>query len=79
MDLKGLIIGGFELALFANLVDAHILENSRELFLDTIYDGIYREDELMVMDGKKIVEELIDWLHLFQAKVNNLVGLGLVI
>ena len=37
------------MAFFANLVAAYILENSRELFLDTIYDRIYRDDELTVM------------------------------
>ena len=58
MDLKGLLIGGFESAFFANLVAAYILENSREPFSDTIYDGIYRDNELMVTDEKKTVDEL---------------------
>jgi len=69
-----MVVGGFESAFFTNLVAAYILDNSRELFLDTIYDGIYRDDELTVMGGNKTIEELIDWLHLFQAKLNEMVG-----
>ena len=38
MYLKGLTICGFKLASFVNLVVAYFLENSRELFLDTISD-----------------------------------------
>ena len=39
-----------------------------------IYNGIYRYNELTVSDRKKSVEELIDWLKLFQVKANKLVG-----
>ena len=60
MNLKGLTICGFESALFANLVAAYILENSRELFSDTSYDEIYRDNGLTIMGGKKIIWELID-------------------
>ena len=65
MELKGLTIGGFESSFFANLVAAYILENSRELFLDTIYNGIQSDDALRVTDGKKIIDKLIDWIHHF--------------
>ena len=72
VEIKGLTIGGFESAFFADLVAAYILENSTELFADSIFYGIYRDDGLFVRDGKRSVEEMVDWLKKFQAKVDEL-------
>ena len=74
VEAKGLTIGGFESAFYANLVAAYILENSPELFSDSVFYGIYRDDGLNVIDGKKSTEELVKWLEKFQAKVNELTG-----
>jgi hypothetical protein len=41
---KWLTIGGCESAWLADLVTAFILENTAELFEETVYDGIYRDD-----------------------------------
>ena len=72
VKIKGLTIGGFESAFFADLVAAYILENSTKLFADSNFYGIYHDDGLFVRDGKRSVEEMVDWLKKFQAKVDEL-------
>ena len=74
VDRKGLTIGGFESAGFADLVAAYILENTRDLFDNAIYDGIYRDDGFKVDIGKQTTEEICEWLSRFQSRVNELTG-----
>jgi hypothetical protein len=71
---KGLTIGGYELAWLANLVAAFVLENCEDFFEDTIYDGIYRDDGLVIMDGQKTNAEIGEWLNTFQGRVNQVTG-----
>ena len=42
VEQKGLTIGGYESAFFADLVAAWILENSVPLVLETMFDRLYR-------------------------------------
>ena len=55
VETKGLTIGGYKSAFFADLVAAWILENTIELMLmlmlDTTFDEIYREDGILVYQG----------------------------
>ena len=74
VDRKGLTIGGFESAGFADLVAAYILENTRDLFDNAIFDGIYRDDGFKVDIGKQTTEETCEWLSRFQSRVNELTG-----
>ena len=74
VEFKGLTIGGFESAFFADLVAAFILENSEDLFHDSAYNGIYRDDGINVIVGSKSTNEICDWLDSFQARVNELLG-----
>jgi hypothetical protein len=48
VNKKGLTISRFESAFFADLVAAWILENTVELMQDTLFDGIYSDDGLLV-------------------------------
>jgi hypothetical protein len=48
---KGLIIGGYESAWLADLVAAFVLENRQHMFEMTTFNGIYRDDGLVVMKG----------------------------
>ena len=48
VDKKRLAIGGFESALLADLVAAFILENTEDLFKNSIYSKIYRDDGVKV-------------------------------
>jgi hypothetical protein len=48
---KGLTIGGYESACLADLVAVFVLDNTTELFNETTYDRIYRDDGLVIMDG----------------------------
>jgi hypothetical protein len=45
-----LTLGEYESAWLADLVVAFILENSR-LFDDAVYDGIYRDDGLVLVES----------------------------
>ena len=72
---KGLTIGGYESAFLADLVAAYILENTQQFFDEAKFDGIYRDDGLVVLNGKKSTAWIEDWLNnKFQAKVNQLLG-----
>ena len=44
VEEKGLTIGGYESAFFTDLVAAYILENSQDIFHDSDYFKIYRDD-----------------------------------
>jgi hypothetical protein len=35
-----------------------------------VYDGIYRDDGLVIMDGAKSNAEIGKWLNTFQKRVN---------
>jgi hypothetical protein len=62
---KGLsTIGGYESAWLADLVAAYVLKNTAHLFADAIYDGIYRDDGLVVFKGNWSRSKITDWLEL---------------
>ena len=44
VEEKGLTIGGFESAFFADLVAAYIPANAKDVFSDTLFNKIYRDD-----------------------------------
>jgi hypothetical protein len=48
---KGLTIGGYESAWLVDLVAAFVLENTQHMFKMTTFDGIYRDNGLVVMKG----------------------------
>ena len=71
-DKRGLIIGGYESAWLADLVAAYILAETKNLFDQTIYHGIYRDDGFMVFDGPRSKREIDTWLNLLQEKVDQI-------
>jgi hypothetical protein len=71
---KGLTIGSYKSAWLADLVAAFILENTTELFKGTAYDGIYRDDSLVILNGVKSTPEVKEWLSSFQKEVNLITG-----
>jgi hypothetical protein len=66
-----LTIGGYESAWLADLVAAFVLENTAKLFDETIYDGIYIDDGLVILDGVKSNTEVSKWLNSFQKEVSH--------
>ena len=74
VEKKGLTIGGFESAFFADLVAAYILENTTACFDNSAFNGIYRDDGIDIIKGKRTTDEMCDWLESFQARVNQLTG-----
>jgi hypothetical protein len=71
---RGLTIGGYESAWLTDLCMAYIMDNSRDILDDLIYDGIYRDDGIAVFKGSKTTGEIANWLSTFQNGVNNLAG-----
>ena len=74
IDSKGLTIGGYESAWLADLVAGFVLELNRRAFVNCVFDGIYRDDGLMVMRGKRSQEEVLLWLDRFQRRVDATLG-----
>ena len=72
VEEKGLTIGGFESAFLADLVAAYILEKSEDLFSNSIFNKIYRDDGLNIWDSLATTDEICNWLDEFQARVNQL-------
>jgi hypothetical protein len=50
-----------------------VLENCEDLFDDAIYDGIYRDDSLVIMNGKKLNADIGEWLKHFQKRFNEVI------
>ena len=50
---QGLLIGGYESAFLADLVASYLFEKSKSNSSLTTYQGIYRDDGLVVFEGKK--------------------------
>jgi hypothetical protein len=71
---KGLAIGGYKPAWLANLVAAFVLENCEDLFDDAIYDDIYRDDGMVIMNGQKMYADIGKWHNTFQKIVNEVTG-----
>ena len=58
----------------ADLVASNLFEKASPIFRPTIYHGIYRDDGLVVIKGKKETSEIKDWLEIFQQTVNTAAG-----
>ena len=55
----------------ADLVASFLFEKSKPIFRPKIYHGIYRDDGLVVLKGKKKASEIKYWLEEFQKTVNT--------
>jgi hypothetical protein len=51
---------------------AYVMDNSRDILDNLIYDGIYRDDRIAVSKGLKMSGKIVNWLSTFQDRVNNL-------
>jgi hypothetical protein len=71
---RGLTIGGYKSAWLADLCMAYIMDNSRDILDELVYDGIYRGNGIAVFKGSKTTSEVAVWLGIFQRRVNNLAG-----
>ena len=74
MEKKGLTIGGFESIFLADPVTAFILENSEDLFGNSIYSKIYRNNGIKVDLGIQTTDKICDWFEIFQTRLNNVTG-----
>jgi hypothetical protein len=49
-----------------------VLKNTAQFFNEAVYDGIYRDDGLVVFKGNWSKQEITKWLDDFQAEVNKI-------
>jgi len=74
-DDRGLTIGGYESAWLADLVAAYILEKTNdECFSETLFNGIYRDNGLVVLNGNWSKQDVVQWLEQFQKKIDDIAG-----
>ena len=74
VEEKGLTIGGYESAFFADLVAAYILENAEDIFSNSLFNKIYRDDGIDIKNSILSIDQVCDWLETFQSRVNELTG-----
>ena len=67
-----MLLGGYESAIFADLVAAYILEKLTDIFEDSLFNKIYRNDGIDIKKSTKSPDEICDWLESFQKRVNEL-------
>ena len=63
---QGLVIGRYESAFLADLVESYLFEKSKANFHQTTYHGIYIYDGLVVFKGNRSAREVNYWLEEFQ-------------
>jgi hypothetical protein len=74
-DRRGLTIGGFESAFLADLEASYIFDKLRHIWeRDVRFLGTYRNDKIIVFNGQKSNEWLLNWLRIFQGEVDRLLG-----
>jgi hypothetical protein len=71
---KGLKIRGYESAWLADLCMAYVMDNCRNILDKLEYEGIYRDDGIVVFKGSKTTGKVASWLGTFQERVNDLAG-----
>eukprot|EP00957_Ditylum_brightwellii_P129893 9907854-Ditylum_brightwellii.AAC.2 len=69
-----LAIRAFESAYSADAVALYIFKMTEVSFIWLRYRGIYRDDGLVVFDGKWFKNEITRWLCWYQTLVNQIVG-----
>jgi hypothetical protein len=67
---RGLAIGGYESAFLADMVVSFLFEKTIDMFDNTIYKGIYRDDGITIFNNKLSEIQLDNWISLFQRKIN---------
>ena len=74
VEEKGLTIGGYESAFFADLAAAYILEKAEDIFADSLFNEIYRDDGIDIKNSILTIDQVCDWQDKFQERVNELTG-----
>ena len=49
------------------------LNSTQDLFTEAAFDGIYRDDGIVVLKGNKSKSDVINWLNTLQKRVDELV------
>jgi hypothetical protein len=63
---RGLTIGGYKLSWLADLCMAYVMDNSRYILDELIYEGIYRDDGIAVFKGSVTTGKVAKWLGVFK-------------
>ena len=59
------------MAFLSNLVASYLSNTAKNHFRHTLSQGIYHNDRMVVLKGKKTVQDIRDWLGVFQKIVNQ--------
>ena len=57
-----------------DLVESYLFDKSKDLLNQTTYHDIYCNEVLVVFKGKKIIQEIKDWLAEFQQILDKVAG-----
>ena len=69
---RGLTIGVYKSPWLVDLVASYIMDKLSYIFVRTTkYSGIYRDDGIVIFDGKST--KIMDWLKTFQFRVDDLI------
>jgi hypothetical protein len=72
-DKRGVTIGGFESAFLADLEASYIFDKSKIIWeRHARFLGTYCDDKIIVFNGQKSNEWLLNWLTIFQGEVDRL-------
>ena len=71
-EMRGLAIGGFDSAWMADIVASFCFDQTAEMFSDTKYHGIYRDDGINIFEGSREIADLDSWFLEFQNKINDI-------
>eukprot|EP00957_Ditylum_brightwellii_P200112 15255361-Ditylum_brightwellii.AAC.1 len=61
-----LAIEAYEAAFCANVVASYVFEMVEVMFMRTQYRGIYRDNGLVIFEGKWSRDEIASWLRQYQ-------------
>ncbi len=74
-DRRGLTIGSFESAFLADLEASYIFNKLKQIWERYVrFLGTYCDDKIIVFNGQKSNELLLNWLRIFQGEVDRLLG-----
>lgn len=71
---RSLTIGGYDSAWMADLVGGYIFDLAEDHFNMTKFFGLYRDDGNVAFEDVRSIDDLKQWLHDFQSRVNEIVG-----
>ena len=74
METKVLAIVGYESLFLADLVASYFFKITNNKFKEFLWREIYRDNVLLVFNGRRSISEIQIWRDKFQEKVDEIAG-----